>query len=167
MPWLCHGCLLRTAQLSKSIQYGCLDVQLVNLALKGVRHHPFAQPFDAVHLGLNQTSPVVVNLAFPDTAPQAPARSDGCIPVFKNSSPAQSSILAWRNDGYITVSDDCFVGGLCVVGTSPARLLSASSGGNCASKPLSTEAWLTLLLVMQIARICQVSASMPMCSLRR
>lgn len=45
--------------------------------------------------------------------------------------------------------------------------LSASSDGNCSSKPRSTEASLTLLLVTLIARVCKVSASMPMCSLRR
>src|SRR5574344_2738048 len=108
---------LRTAQLSKSIQYGCSNVQLVNLALKGAGHHAFTQPLDAVHLRFHQTSPVVANPAFPDTSPQAPARSNSCIAVLKNSSPAHSCILAWRNDGDSTVLDDRFVGGLCIVST--------------------------------------------------
>jgi len=69
-------------------------VQLVDLALKGARHHSLAQPFDAVHLRFHQTSPVVANRALSDTAPQAPARSNSGIAVFKNSSPAHPSFLA-------------------------------------------------------------------------
>ena len=71
-PWLCHGCRLRTAKFCKSIQYGCSNVQLVDLSLKSARHHSLAQPFDAVHLGFHQTSPVVANPAFPKLCHRCP-----------------------------------------------------------------------------------------------
>lgn len=46
-------------------------MQLHHLPLKRARHHPLAQAFEAVHLGLHQTSAVIAAPLFPDAAPQS------------------------------------------------------------------------------------------------
>ena len=53
-------------------------MQLHHLALKGAGHHPFAQALEAVHLGLHQTTPVVVTPDFPQ-APLKALASEYCL----------------------------------------------------------------------------------------
>ncbi|MBF6631352.1 MAG: hypothetical protein ITG01_09440 [Comamonas sp.] len=52
------------AHFCQSIQYGCPDMPLSILALKGVSHHSHIQSFDAFHPGLHQPLPVLATSAF-------------------------------------------------------------------------------------------------------
>ena len=131
-----------------------------------MRHHTLAQSLDPAHLGCHQASPVVAALAFPDSSPQPPARGDRGIAIRKDAAFAHSRILSrWDNWSSATI-DHRFIDLLHVVSTSPVRPSSDSSFDSCCSKPGNTAASLTLLEVTQMARICKVCASIPMCSLR-
>lgn len=96
---LCHSDRLRTAQLCESIEDGGSDVQFVDLALERSGHHPFAQPFDAIYLGLHQTASVVAAPAFPDLTPESPACGDSRITVRKDIAFAHPGILSRGDDG--------------------------------------------------------------------
>ena len=98
-------------------------MQLVDLSLKGARHHAFAQSFDTVHLGFHQASPVVANPVLPNTAAQPFAHCNSCIAMPKHSTLANSSILAGRNDWNSTMHSHRFVDGLCVLGTIASKTL--------------------------------------------
>ncbi len=55
-------------------------MQLHYLPLKRARHHPLAQAFEAVHLGLHQTSAVIAAPLFPDAAPQSACQARRLLP---------------------------------------------------------------------------------------
>lgn len=96
---LCHSHRLRAAQFGKPIEDGGSDVQLVDLPLKRARHHPLAQPLNAVHLGLHQAAPVVTAPALPEFSTEAPACGNRRIAVRKGLAFAHPGIFSWGNDG--------------------------------------------------------------------
>jgi len=106
-----------TAQFCKSIQYSCPDMQLIPLALKGVRHHSLAQSLDAVHLGFHQASPVVVAPFFSDSSPQPLACSNRCIAMFKDATFANTCILSRRSDWGSSMLNYGFIDWLYVIGS--------------------------------------------------
>lgn len=71
---LCHGThghRARAPELRETVEQSHTHMQLHHLPLKRARHHPLAQAFEAVHLGLHQTSAVIAAPLFPDAAPQS------------------------------------------------------------------------------------------------
>jgi len=75
-----------------------MDMQLIDLALKGSGPDTFAQSFDAVHLALHQASPVVIAPRCPYPATQTPACGDRRIAIHKGIAFAYTGILS-RGDG--------------------------------------------------------------------
>lgn len=61
----------RAPKLCESVEQSHPHMKFCDLALERARHHPLAQPFEAVHLGLHQASSVVAAPFFPDAADTA------------------------------------------------------------------------------------------------
>ncbi len=145
------------------MQDGCSNVQFAHLSLKGTRHQPLTQSFDAVHLGFHQAAPVIPDPTFPDTSPQPSTCSNRRISMHKGFAFAYSSILARRNNGNTSSLDDFFMDCLrCRKRHRPLGSPAPHRRAMAAAHPAS----LALLDVTQIALICSVWGSMPMCNLR-
>ena len=95
---------------------GNTDMQFIDLALKGSGHDPFAQPFDTVHLGFDQTAPVITTPHIPYPSAQTSACGDSRIAVHKGITFAYSCVLSRGNDGNGTSLDGRFIDRLGVIG---------------------------------------------------
>jgi len=70
---------LSAPKLREAVEQSPTHMQLRDLSLKRAGHHPLAQTFEAVQLGLHQASSVEATPFLPDPPPQPFAGSQRCI----------------------------------------------------------------------------------------
>ena len=162
-----HRC--RASQLREAVEQSHPHTQLRHLALKRAGHHPLAQAFEAMHLGLHQAFSVVAAPLLPDLPPHPLAGSQRCIAqrrthqsflprliVLARGNHRLRASLGYRRMAAFSV--------ICTVGTHTGyrfmlRYLHQKFGQHGVSP--------TRLSVTSMARVSSVWASMPKCTLRR